>query len=905
MRYSMKLGTKILIILSIVAIGSVAIYGYIGFVTASKSMEKDSFDKLTAVREMKGSQVEDYFKTIKDQITTFSEDTMIVDAMKEFSGAFDAVGRDLKITDSDLNDLDEKLKAYYENEFFPRLEKNVDFIPKLESYLPKKTNTRILQDLYIADNSNSTGSKHLLDRAKDKSAYSKIHGKYHPIIRNFLDKFGYYDIFLVEPETGHIVYTVFKEVDYGTSLLTGPYKDTNFAEAFRQALKADKGEYVILEDYKPYHPSYNAEASFIASPIFDGDKKVGVLLFQMPIDKINDIMTSKHKWSDVGLGETGESYIVGSDYKLRNQSRFLIEDSDNYFKMIEEIGTDPKIIKQIKNLNSTIGLQEVRTKGTEAALAGEVETEIFSDYRGVPVLSSYKPLDIDDVKWVLMSEIDEAEAFAQVYSFRNKILIWFSIFIFAIIIISFLFARSITKRINILTKYARTLSKHDFAEDDRLEEPKELALIASHGDEVGQLTEAFAKLGKDLQVSIDNLKRTMTLKERMETELNVGRDIQMSMLPLLFPAYPDSQEFAIYSMLKPAREVGGDFYDYYFIDDKHFCICVGDVSGKGVPAALYMAVSKTLMKSKAGTMCSPACILSSVNTELSADNPANMFVTVFLAVLNIETGELVYTNAGHNPPLLKGKEGVIKVEDIHGPIVGVKEGIEYGESKIKMSRGDILLMFTDGVTEAMNVRDELYSDERLVELLRQMKYESAENVVGAVLQDVERYAGEADQADDITILSTQYLGRSKQEAVHKFEVTIKNRLSEIESVVKGFTEFTEKHEVPDDFRRKISITLDELLNNIISYGYDDEGEHDIEICFDLHEDRLSITVTDDGVPFNPFNQAEPDTEAAAGERQIGGLGIHIVRSIVEKVGYKRSGEKNIVTLVKYLNLGSE
>lgn len=759
MQHSMKLGTKILIILSIVAIGSVAIYGYIGFVTASRSMEKDSFDKLTAVREMKGSQIEDYFKNINDQIITFSEDTMIVGAMKEFSDAFESVGRDLNVSAGDARNMDEKVKVYYENEFLPRLKKNVDFVPKLENYLPKKTNTRILQDLYIADNPNPTGSKHLLDRAKDKSAYSKIHGKYHPIIRNFLDRFGYYDIFLVEPETGHIVYTVFKEVDYGTSLLTGPYRDTNFAEAFRQALEADMGEYVILEDFKQYHPSYNAPASFIASPIFDGDEKVGVLLFQMPIDKINDIMTSKQKWSDVGLGESGESYIVGSDFKLRNQSRFLIEDSDNYFRMIEKLGADPEIIKEIKNLGSSIGLQDVKTKGTEAALSGKVGTEIFPDYRGVPVLSSYKPLDIDDVKWVLMSEIDEAEAFSQVYSYRNKILVWFSIFILAIIIISKLFANSITKRINILTKYARALSKHDFAESGHVVVPKEIALIAGHGDEVGQLTKTFSKLGDDLQVSIDNLKQTMTLKERMETELNVARDIQMNMLPLLFPAFPASEEFAIYAALEPAREVGGDFYDYYFIDDKHFCICVADVSGKGVPAALFMAISKSLIKSKAGNIRSPAIILSSVNKEMSEDNPACMFVTVFLAVLNIETGALVYTNAGHNPPLLKGKGGLVKLGDLHGPVVGIMTGVEYGESKAEMSKGDFLLMFTDGVTEAMNVRDDLYSDERLIELMRQMECGSVENVVKSVLKDVKAHAGEAEQSDDITILAAQYLGR--------------------------------------------------------------------------------------------------------------------------------------------------
>lgn len=523
----------------------------------------------------------------------------------------------------------------------------------------------------------------------------------------------------------------------------------------------------------------------------------------------------------------------------------------------------------------------------------------------MPVLSSYKPLDIQDVKWVLMSEIDEAEAFAQVYSFRNKILLWFFIFILAIIIISLFFARSLTRRINLLTKYAHTLSKHNFAEDAHLEVPKELVHDAGHGDEIGLLTKAFSELGDDLQVSIDNLKRTTRLKERMETELNVGRDIQMSMLPLLFPAYPDHQEFAIYSILKPARQVGGDFYDFYFMDDKHFYMCIGDVSGKGVPAALYMAVSKTLMKSKAEGVNSPARILSAVNKELSADNPANMFLTLFLAVLNIETGELVYTNAGHNRPLLKRKGGVVKVEDIHGPIVGVVTGFEYRESKVEMNRGDFLLMFTDGVTEAMNVRDELYSDGRLIKLMRHMECGSAGNVAQSVLKDVDDYAGEAEQADDITILTMQYLGRPNHEVAHKLEIKIGNQLNEIESAIEKMVEFVEKYNVPDEIQSKMSIVLDEFLNNTISYGYADEEEHVIEIHVEMQGDRLVIALVDDGIPFNPFEYATPDIEAAADERKIGGLGIHIARNLLEKVGYKRSGNKNIVTLVKYLNIESE
>ncbi len=255
-------------------------------------------------------------------------------------------------------------------------------------------------------------------------------------------------------------------------------------------------------------------------------------------------MTNEQRWADVGLGESGESYIVAQDFKLRNQSRFLIEDRENYFKMIEAIGTAPAVVTRIRNLNSTIGLQEVRTEGTEAALAGQTGTEVFPDYRGVPVLSSYQPLDIEDVDWVLMSEIDEAEAFAEVHRFRRNALLAFVVMMSGIVIVSLFFSRSFTRRINILTGYARRLAAHDFTQE-RIEVPQKLTQIASHRDEVGQLAKAFSKLGDDLQRSINNLRTTTASKERMQTELDVGRDIQMSMLPLLFPAYPEKEEFAV------------------------------------------------------------------------------------------------------------------------------------------------------------------------------------------------------------------------------------------------------------------------------------------------------------------------------------------------------------------------
>ena len=202
-------------------------------------------------------------------------------------------------------------------------------------------------------------------------------------------------------------------------------------------------------------------------------------------------------------------------------------------------------------------------------------------------------------------------------------------------------------------------------------------------------------------------------KERMQQELNFAKDIQLSMLPQHFPAFPDHTEFKLHASMRAAREVGGDFYDYFFIDEHHLCLCVGDVSGKGVPAALFMAISKAMIKSRAIGDLSTASILTHVNDVLAADNEAMMFVTVFIMLLDIRTGDFIYTNGGHNPPYLKRSDGTIeRMKQIHGMVLGPMEGIAYKQGEGCLGMGDTILLYTDGVTEAMNPANDLYGEER-------------------------------------------------------------------------------------------------------------------------------------------------------------------------------------------------
>jgi PAS domain S-box-containing protein len=409
-----------------------------------------------------------------------------------------------------------KLDAYYQDEFFSRLRPNT--VDKLQGvpvsrFFPTEPGSIKFQEMYISDNPNATGMKHKLDSA-DNSLYGSLHQKYHPALRNYLEKFGFYDIFLIDNETGHIVYSVFKEVDFATSLLTGPYKETNFARAFRAASEANDKDFVKLVDFEPYYPSYNAPASFIASPIFDGSEKIGVLVFQMPIDRINAIMTSNHEWENVGLGESGETYIVGDDYTMRNQSRFLIEDPENYFKTIRESGVASQTADMIESFKSSIGLQPVNTEGTTAALEGNSGTAIFPDYRGVPVFSSYRPLHLEDVNWVIMSEMDEAEAFAPVEKLKDRFILVASILVAIAIYLAFFFSRSMTASLQVLLTRADALARGE------LDQP----IIIESSDEIGKLAQGFEAMRQSIRKLVDDLQDEKNALEDRVTERTAELD---------------------------------------------------------------------------------------------------------------------------------------------------------------------------------------------------------------------------------------------------------------------------------------------------------------------------------------------------------------------------------------------
>lgn len=388
---------------------------------------------------------------------------------------------------------------------------------------------------------------------------------------------------------------------------------------------------------------------------------------------------------------------------------------------------------------------------------------------------------------------------------------------------------------------------------------------------------------------------TQHTKELIEGELSVAREIQMSIVPKIFPAFPERPEFDLFAILEPAKEVGGDLYDFFLLDDDHLCFTIGDVSGKGVPASLFMAVTKTLIKAKADIRLGPDEILYQVNNELCEDNDSGMFVTEFIGILTISSGDLVFSNGGHNIPYLLRQNGdIAALPKIPGMALGVMEGVKYVCASVKLSAGDSLVMYTDGVTEAMNPEGELLNEERLINMLREFDSNTAQEEAQHILHNTRLFVDGASQSDDITILVLKYINQKQ------LQYRLKNKIEEISTLAENIEKFAADNNLPGEMAFQVNLSLDELLTNTISYGFPAGGEHEITVEIVLAGDMLVITTQDDGLAFNPLEQSEPDLSQDIEERPIGGLGIHLVRNMMDNIEYRREANKNILIMKKQI-----
>ena len=378
--------------------------------------------------------------------------------------------------------------------------------------------------------------------------------------------------------------------------------------------------------------------------------------------------------------------------------------------------------------------------------------------------------------------------------------------------------------------------------------------------------------------------------ERISTELNLASSIQANMLPNIFPAFPERFEFDIYATMTPAKEVGGDFYDFFMVDEDHLAMVMADVSGKGIPAAMFMVIAKTLIKDHTQLGLYPADVFTRVNNLLCEGNEAGLFVTAWMGVLDLNNGELIYANAGHNPPVIKQNGEIKYLHCKPGFVLAGMEDYQYKEYSLMLSKGDKLFLYTDGATEATNINKELYGEERLLNCLKSLGPNmNCADALHAVRADIDKFVGEAEQFDDLTLLAFDFTPKSKEKET--IERTFDATDEKLHDVLAFVEEGLESHEASMKATMAITVALEEMFVNIAHYAYPDKpGKATIGMHF--NDDEVELHLIDNGIPFNPLAKEDPDITLQAEDRQIGGLGIYMVKQSMDHCEYYRRSNEN-------------
>ena len=472
-----KLREKLVVTILVLGLLPLLIASVLNVTAATSALTRQAFSQLESVRALKTVQIEDYFEQIRGQIGILAKDPFMVEAMLGFADAFHAIPERLELEEAEIQERTTALERFYTRDFASAYQTRTGEQTDVDSLIPQQADTLLAQYLYIAENPNAIDAKRELDAASDRTPYTRLHRRYHPFLRDYMDEFGFQDILMVEAGTGQIVYSVLKGIDFGTSLINGPFSRANIARAFASAANAEEG---TIADFERYLPTFDAPASFIATPVLDRGNLIGVLIFKMPIGVINGIMTERS-----GMGETGESYLVGGDGLMRSQSR--------------SSSTDSILVTPV----DTVAIQQAST--------GVSGSATIDDYRGVRVLSAWAPLDIAGLDWMIVAEQHEAEVEGgSAPLIRNAVLISAAA-IAAIIVGALFFARLLVNPINSAANVAKRIAEGKLDNSIRTDS----------SDETGAMLSALSRMQNELRERIERDKeyarRMMRVTEALDT----------------------------------------------------------------------------------------------------------------------------------------------------------------------------------------------------------------------------------------------------------------------------------------------------------------------------------------------------------------------------------------------------
>jgi class 3 adenylate cyclase len=491
-------------LLLLLALTTLAVTGTVAYIKNRKSLSDATFNRLTGITRSKRSQIEGYYQTIHSHVETLSSDRMFIDAMREFQHAYKKMNK-TPIRASVVAAVNED----YRDKFYPEMQKLDMARQNFQAYLPVTPAAIQLQYLYIVKNPYPKNRRDELIDAGDGSEYNRVHRKYHKAFRAIVKKFGYYDLYLIDYETGRQVYDVSKDRDFATSLQAGPYANSNLAKVVKQCLETNNPDDVFFSDFEPYEASRGEPTQYVASPIFDGDHRLGVLALQLSTDAINKVMTGNRGWVREGLGETGESLLVGSDYFSRSDTRAYLENPEAYLAQLQRAGISEDAINRIRTFNTTILQLPLKLPSVEAALQGKQGIRFGSyETKSETPLVSYTPVQIENQHWALITRQSPSEAFRPLREMQWVFSGWGAALLVLTVLAAWLTARQILRPVNELVDAAEKVAEGDLSA--RVE--------WKSNDELGVLSTTFNSMTESIREMTESIRQQKELIEQKNRE---------------------------------------------------------------------------------------------------------------------------------------------------------------------------------------------------------------------------------------------------------------------------------------------------------------------------------------------------------------------------------------------------
>ncbi len=503
----------------------------------------------------------------------------------------------------------------------------------------------------------------------------------------------------------------------------------------------------------------------------------------------------------------------------------------------------------------------------------------------------------DDVVVFIEADVFYTRLLSNVVSF---ILLFFFFILLLVTLMGFLYHgrlnRLIIKPVNSITDAAKTYVEDHLA--GRGIKGHFSSIDLNSGDEFEELARTMDEMEHDIEKFENDLTRITAERERLSAELDVASRIQADMLPKDFPLFPERNEFDLYASMRPAKEIGGDFYDVFLMDDDHLCIVMADVAGKGVPAALFMVNAMKTIRARASYGGTPSEIFFDVNNTLFKGNKEKIFVTVWMAVLDLNTGEVIESNAGHENPAVRGPVGDFSyIERKHCFVLGGRKNMKYKDDAFTLEPGGTIFIYTDGVTEATNASGERFYNDRLLEALNAVKYKEPKEMISYMKDKIDEFVDEAPQFDDLTMLAVTYHGDNAKDN----EITVKADVANLPEVTAFVTERLETVPVERKLVLKIGMVIDELFTNVSNYGYGEEkGDLTVRVAIASDKSKVTLTFIDSGVPYDPLAKEDPNITRIKEGRKPGGLGIFMVKKTMDEMEYDYKNGHNIFTVSKMI-----